>query len=136
MTPQEIFDKVVDWITRPEARRSYDPDAILGSSDGVSRGLCLYEMEIDGVVQKCAVGCLLSDEDLDRSMRSFKGNVFSLFEEYGTPEYLEDVPVRLLSELQYVHDSESHWADGGKGAFNAPDELQRVAEDFGLVYVP
>lgn len=141
MTKQEAYEKVREYLTRPGARRAYDPTPVL-TMDGtkLENGCCRYAIEIDGETQKCAVGILLKQEDLDRSMASFVGGVESLLHEYGWPDYIQELgngaddeeqqydALYFLNRLQVTHDVSDNWPNG---RFDV-SQLDRLARDFGL----
>lgn len=94
--------------------------------DIFENGVCRYEIVIEGETHNCAVGALLTREDLDRSMASFVGSPGMLFNEYGVPDYFlglasdefddlydqqQDI-VDFLENLQSIHDSEENWPNG------------------------
>jgi hypothetical protein len=109
MTPQEIFDTVARHLIA-QGRQAKDEG-----------GNCVYRAE-DG--SKCAVGCLITDEEYVPSMETV---VFGQ-REAGTERQIAWPPrllahKRLLHVLQDVHDD--HWD-------NLHDELFVVAERFKL----
>lgn len=131
MTQQEAYEQVRAWLTRPGAQRAQQGQEV-----------CRYRITMeDGTVQKCAVGCLLSEEDLDRSMGSFLGDLDELFHEYGVPDYFQplvyfddDMDVYhspFLQEMQNAHDNVNNWSEDG---FNVV-ALDNVARSFQLTVV-
>lgn len=110
-TAQEIFDTVKQHLLTQNAR----------SENGYST-LCMYR-GIEG--RKCAVGCLIDDEDYDPK---FEGRtVRSLLAEHKLPEPLATEFQRnenLLTSLQDIHD--------GLKIEDWSSELHRVAAEHGL----
>lgn len=99
---QEVFDQVVTHLLN-QGERSVDAD-----------GSCAYR-GIDGL--KCAVGCLISDEDYNDSMEGII--VFDL-------GWVRPCNESLLGYLQEMHDkvSPSLWEI----------HLQDIADTWGLNY--
>lgn len=141
MTKQEAYERVRNYLTRPGARRAYDPTPVLTvAGERLENGCCRYETVIDGATQRCAVGILLEREDLDRSMATFVGGVETLFEEYGLPDYIQEIgegnsdserradTLYFLQSLQTAHDTITNWTEDG---FEVA-QLDQLAISFGL----
>lgn len=109
MDDQEIFDTVAEHLFR-QGTRSYAMD----------RG-CLYRGP-DGT--KCAVGCLIQDDDYTPNMEN--KSVYALEEDGLLPKYLMK-NIRLLSSLQMVHDT-----DGWGNRDEMRQALEEVAGMFNL----
>lgn len=122
ITAQEIFDKVVTHL-----RTQGEQASILKSDGGYS---CRYRTE-DGL--KCAVGCLIPDDDYSPSMEgTYASSVISRNRDklsYLSPH------LALLDDLQAVHDDRSHWSVQG---FSSSGEgaLASIALSFSLTYTP
>lgn len=115
LTAQEIFDTVAAHLRGMPQR----------SSKGVS---CLYRGP-NGL--KCAVGCLITDEEYKEEMDYGSSSVARLLTQGLLPERL--VPhVNLLSHLQHVHDSGANWNNG----FVGEAHLHQAAVEFALTYTP
>lgn len=124
MTPQEIFDTVVRHLFTQGKRcgeRRADEDG--GSFQ------CKYRGPLG---TSCAVGVLIPDEAYDPAM---EGNaVVALFDPDATSEGGFKLPdwmkenVRLLSDLQDVHDFECYWSSTKE----MQERLFRVTLDHGL----
>lgn len=95
MTPQEIFDRVVEHLYK-QGNRSTDTR------------LCRYHNE-DGT--KCAIGVLIPEdiyfEEIDQNNRSIKYLLAQYKDKF--PEWMHE-NVALLSELQSVHDKQHNWS--------------------------
>ena len=95
MNKQEIFDTVVNHL-RKQGEKSQDEDS----------GTCMYRLPKDGKMLKCAVGCLIDDDEYDPSMEN--RTILSIFEPHSglrIPKLrkLED-HVSFLQGLQSIHD--------------------------------
>jgi hypothetical protein len=95
-------------------------------------GLCMYR---DGKGGACFAGALMSDDHvatLPSEMQVL--GIHELREKGMVPEHM--IPhMRLIAELQRVHDEPSHWHENGFGPPNKPvmrGALRRVADHFGL----
>lgn len=102
MTRQEIFNKVARHLLTQ------------GRAAMVDSVACRYRMELeDGCVLKCAVGCLIPDEDYSESMegRTLWGNnpVRTILRRIG----VQDPDIHMLCDLQACHDNygASTWRD-------------------------
>lgn len=116
MNAQEIFDTVVTHLRGMPHR----------SMDGVKRAY-----RGNGGL-KCAVGVIIRDEEYSSDMEGW--DVFDLYYHGMLPERL--IPhVRLLLDLQELHDSYSCW---GRDGLNSEGErrLAGTATWFGLTYTP
>jgi hypothetical protein len=113
-TAQDIFDKVVAHL-REQKVTAYDEE----------RGACQYRMA-NGL--KCAVGCLLLDEEYDPRMDEGL-NVGQLF--CGWPAIANRLGrsnLPLLNDLQRIHDN---WAPS-----SWEERLEALAKSDGLTYTP
>jgi hypothetical protein len=134
ITPQEAIDRVAEYLTRPGARRAANND-----------GLCQYVTTIGGKEHRCAIGCLLSDTQLEAA-RQVNGMADELLEIESIREALEPLFVftsrtgkqdagvenTLAWRLQDAHDDPFNWDE--TGFFNARGRsgLCGIANDFGL----
>lgn len=132
MGTQEAYELMRIYLARPGARQ-----ASVG-------GQCRYEITIDDVVHRCAIGCLFTpgslaqvitvdeataaatdyDEGDQVALRDFRGGLATIMQAgYDTPE-LDDVQGEFLDEAQWLHDKKDNWAENG---FNiaALDDLAR-----------
>ena len=112
MTNQEAFDKVVAFLTKQNCR-----------SMSVNGLYCAYR-GIGGM--KCAVGCLIPDDEYDPKMDGLGSlDIRSILKDFSIPS-LNGIAVDLLESLQRVHDNVSpeYW----QGKF------EEVAHKFGLVF--
>ena len=118
MTNQEAFDKMMNHIRSLPERN-------------VNRmGNCVYNESM------CAIGSLLTDEEQEAygdSHRSVKG-LLNDMERDGHTSALHSLDVRLLSEMQRLHDSESNWYP--KTGFSYYGEIiaKDLSDEYGLVY--
>lgn len=96
MSNQEIFDRVATHLFTQ------------GMQSIETRG-CLYRGP-NGT--KCAVGCLIADEDYDPEMDSphRETHVMALKTSGFLPPYLQSANLTLLRELQDSHDGSANWA--------------------------
>lgn len=115
LTAQDIFDKVVAHL-RSMPRRSMLRDEY-----------CAYRSP-DGL--KCAIGCLIADDEYDPKMEGL--TVRALMEDGFLPHVPADCK-ELLSALQRVHDLPHNWNTEG---FCGEAALQRVADRFHLILAP
>lgn len=138
MTTQQAYEMMRVYLTRPGAVRAVDSEI----------GYCAYEAVVDGVLQRCAVGCLLTPGTLSQEMdftyeessegqngivqlREFQGNVEQLHKDgYVLPE-LDGVDEDFLLKAQVLHDNSNNWTDSG---FNV-DMLDVLAEKHDLTVV-
>lgn len=130
MTPQEIFDTVVNHL-RKQGHKSYLSEAqieTLKITKGAS-SVCAYRSP-DG--DKCAAGALITDEEYDVKMEGvgiaplLKNNTFEF-----VPASLRDRLGEhhlLIEELQFIHDrvDVNVWED----------RLAFAAKMLNLVYTP
>lgn len=93
MEAQEIFDKVYEHL------RSQNKKAVNSSSN--TGFYCKYRSK-DGL--KCAVGCLIDDEDYDSMMEGIPAS--QLLTEFAWKPSINRIASNpaLLEELQRVHD--------------------------------
>lgn len=95
MNKQEIFDTVVNHL-RKQGERSVEGDF----------GTCMYRLLKNGKMLKCAVGCLIDDDEYDPSME--KRTILSIFK----PDSGLRIPklrklaghAGFLRRLQHIHD--------------------------------
>lgn len=107
MTNQEIFDKVATHLFT-QGVRSVSKTCLNDAS--FDADYCLYRGP-NGT--KCAVGCLIPDEDYDPTMEN--RSAYDLFTSTVTPmEFPKLEPLNenkdILNRLQTVHDNLSNWA--------------------------
>lgn len=115
MTEQEIFDTVTKHLSgmKKQSLRA-----------GMFYELCAYR-DLEG--NKCAVGCLITDDEYTPEMDE-TGDVSALCEEGLLPERL--IPhIDLLSSLQDVHDREVNWVDNREGMVF---DLKEIASEYKL----
>lgn len=116
MTPQEIFDTVANHL-RKQGRPA------------MSEGNCVYRGP-DGT--KCAIGCLIPDELYEEDMEGRGVLALITPDEYETkfvlPDFFNDENVRLMMDLQTVHDSWARYQTG------LEDGLRSVAKHYELEY--
>jgi hypothetical protein len=104
-TNEEVFDTV----------RSHFAARLLGGSQELARtekGRCLYRLEKDGQVLKCAVGCLIPDEMYNERME-YKplSYVIDTFASASFLLFSDNVDEAYLVYLQRLHDN-SHNVSG------------------------
>lgn len=142
MNMQEAYEQMRAWLTRPGAKQA-------SAHEGAT---CMYDA---GNGQRCAVGCLLSEqailvfgglggdaEELVGTMLSsqeftdepllglFSEDFIAHFKEYGTVVSSDDA-MQFLMAAQDCHDRSLNWTSEG---FNVA-HLDCVASDFGLKVV-
>lgn len=110
---QEVYDKIVTHL------RAQGKKAILDN------GVCVYRL---GCL-KCAIGCLITDEEYDERMEG--GGVRDLIWNDFTPKRIMDLlneHYALCLEMQRIHDNEAveKWED----------YFQIAANHFNLIYTP
>ena len=135
LTMQQVFDRVATHLL---TQRAQSKGAYMDEEDYYVEDACAYRGEND---LKCAVGCLIRDEDYDEKLeglavtaankdnREFdnkKGRSMLLFHALTNAGINPDneTMMGMLSELQQVHDSAapSEW----------PRCLLKMADDFKL----
>jgi len=122
MNRQEIFDTVVRHLfMQGRPAREYE------------LAMCCYRLLDGDVVLKCAVGCLIPDEDYRVEMESKvvaalldppEGGV----KRFKLPDYFREHYL-LLEKLQMAHDARANYG-AGTGLFNLPmlyEELEVIA---------
>lgn len=125
MTPQEVFDTVANHLRKQGQRaRVANPNFRPGFHG--TEEICAYRSP-EGL--RCAVGCLIKDEDYVPSMEG--QTVDSLVEEFDLP-YLFSHHL-LLGRLQELHDYEGAWSEDG---FKDEGNLYEIADEYGLNYTP
>lgn len=87
-TAQEVFDQVVNHLREQKV-----------PSEDDSGDMCMYRKEKDGVVLKCAAGCLIADNEYDPLM---EGSCWESEKFFVPVEHQE-----LIRSLQKVHDNYS-----------------------------
>lgn len=136
MNTQQAYEMMRIYLGRPGARRAY------GSTT------CMYEIQIQGKMHRCAIGCLLSPETLNQTrqvrhrhprrpimgvcaLKDISGGLATVRGlGYELPE-LDGVNPLFLEEAQMAHDNLMNWA-GNK--FNM-ESLDQVARLYGLKVV-
>lgn len=114
MTAQEIFDKVVDHLRRQ------------GKKARSASGRCMYRTHSnEGTILKCAIGCLIPDDEYSSKMEGANVNKCM---SYSPTLYrlLVSSDVELAYVLQFVHDTKD--VDAWEESF------KQVAKDHELVY--
>lgn len=113
-TPQETFDTVVAHLRKQGCR---------ATSEG---GQCRYRTTVDGVVLRCAAGCLIPDKQYRDSFegRQIGGSDLTL----NSTILCLGHDILLVRALQVVHDE--HYVRDWEHRF------QFVANEFGLTYTP
>jgi hypothetical protein len=113
MTKQELFDEVFTGLAKQRFTQSVKGDT------------CSYRMVVEGEVRRCAVGQVLSDDDLERMGKQFGDDILTagldqIFQLESFPDELrEHVP--MLEKLQDIHDG-----------FSDPEEMRTGLEDFAI----
>ena len=112
MTKQEVFDKVVAHLLSMKER------SVSGLLD-----ICAYRGDNGN---KCAVGCLISDEiysgDLEgKSVEHELVRAALVLSGVGEDSFF------LLERLQSIHDESSYW---GKSGFGNREGLRHIAEAY------
>ena len=103
MTPQEVFNKVVTHLRTQgcKAQHLVSPGTVTQTADYV----CRYRQQTDTHTFKCAVGCLIPDEEYRTDM---EGHGLDSLLESGllTSERQKEFfqHRRLLQALQQIHD--------------------------------
>lgn len=130
MTVQQAYELMRVYLTRPGARQA----GALGN--------CMYETVIKEELHRCAVGCLLTPEDLSQSvlishetaaelsamkthvgemveLRDFQGSFGSALMAGYRPSIMEiedqvegETMFNFLEEAQGLHDSKANWETG------------------------
>ena len=121
MTTQEAYELMRVYLTRPGAQRAISN----------LPKVCRYETIIDGELQRCAIGCLLSPETLaatveiddetdapewqvglEVELRDFCGSLDAIYMQGYTLPELDDVSHNFLAEAQSIHDCAGSWREG------------------------
>lgn len=91
MTPQEAYDGIRAWFTRPGAVRAVD--------GGVCGGVCAYRGDRDPASpRRCAAGCLLPDELYRPTMEMQPVDELPVFKKFLGPAF------DFVREAQGRHD--------------------------------
>lgn len=114
MTDQEAFDKMVAHLSSLSERIFDKP------SDK-----CVY-IRSDG--QRCVVGALCTEEEA-KNLNSQDPDIEDLFYDKEEPESLSGLNPRMLTDMQFYHDSPTNWDSKG---FLAWDKIRRVAKEYKL----
>lgn len=109
-TAQEVFDQVTQHLLRQ------------GKAAISATGACCYRTEREGVVLKCAAGCLIADDEYSRK---FENDIWPHLVELSL---VPNHHAELIRSLQEVHD--------GCPVKKWPTYLKQVAVDYGLQYNP
>ena len=123
---QEIFDTVAEHLWKQMCAAVTRPEGLYDS--------CAYRAD-DG--KKCAVGCLILDQEYTPAMEGLP--VKALLRQGLLPQRLVG-HILLLVELQLVHDHSARVSSGScdlRVEFDPrqlDDSLSRVAETHGLLY--
>jgi len=110
-TEQETFDTVVTHLASM-THRAIDADET-----------CMYRAP-DG--NKCAVGCLISDDEYRSTMEGSRINAVK----YMLPSFSDNYGshVDLLTALQIVHDNGKNWSEENRDLMK--QRLKNVAHEF------
>lgn len=122
MTHQEAFNTAAEWLLRPGATQALQEPG---------NTFCMY-LTPDG--NKCAIGCLLSDEALSL-MGDVAGGVETVTREYAVVRDELDLPphptyaeMTFWANLQSVHDHKPNWISRDAMV----DALKGIASKFNL----
>lgn len=96
MNTQELFDKVATHLLTQNAK-AHNPDDL----DYLGHPRCMYRA-LDGKL--CAVGCLITDENYNPNQEGEPARVLKNIIELSVGRKLLHSEVRLLTELQSIHD--------------------------------
>lgn len=132
-TDQEAFDLIVRHLSMMRTRAGFYVDGMEG--DPVCEFSCMYIMA-DG--SRCAVGALIDDDDIG-DLIDVQCGVEEMAQRYADIDAYdrddpnghrwEGVSMRLLGQLQNMHDRAENWGPNG---FEAWGQLHVVAAAFGL----
>ena len=109
---QEVYDFIANHLLTQGCKAERSDKALS----------CVYRLEQEGRVLRCAAGCLIPDEDYKAEFEkggSWKSIVHGYFPEEGMYH------IDLIAALQSLHDSSS--------MYDWPGALTRVAIDFNLI---
>jgi len=125
-TAQEIFTYVLTFLREQKF-----------ASTKSDRHACAYRGDFD---MKCAVGCLISDDEYDPEI---EGKSFNNLDQYASIKamYYRFKPhLLLLNRLQIAHDSLmpsvkiSNARSITQSLAQWEDRMENIAEDFGIMY--
>lgn len=122
MTSQQVFNRVVKWLRRDDARRCVDLN-----------GHCVYWRE-DG--NRCAIGGVMTLKQAKRHKHATSTAGHLLPTDPELKQRFAGISRTLLDSLQGVHDSSYNWARDGRGHFIGEQDLRRIAERNDLKYEP
>lgn len=133
-TEQEAYEAQRAWFTRPDAELGWDAGAAEGDDLGANG--CVYRGEgRRSSLVRCAVGCLIADEDYDSSL---EGTMYVPGDpQRGFPSYLTPI-ARYLSDTQMAHDRLAENAansEAGADVCTFVRELDSIARQYGLKVV-
>lgn len=121
MNAQEVFDKVVNHL-RAQGEPAIDHAA----------GACKYRVEATGGrVLKCAIGCLIDDNDYNPDMESHNLNKLLSNE--------KALPLGPLRNLLTQHSQLLHWLQVTHDTFPQSSwemQFKVIAEVYQLIYTP
>lgn len=123
-----VFDHLEDWPSEEQVYEHVKAHLLASPCQAQNdKNGCLY-LTAGGL--KCAVGCLLDDEQAasvwDKSKESAIDGIIALSDTKEIPIHPPDwmkAMARLLKDLQEIHDNASHWDSRG---FIARDKLQDI----------
>jgi hypothetical protein len=128
-TKQGMFDTVTRHLFtqgRP-AVMTEDMSVGAGMSTGMTPGSCMYR---GPGATKCAVGCLIPDENYKVELENISASDTRILSAVGATDY---ALLDLMSDLQHVHDSGTHRnKDGSFELTSLASNLHRVAGTHGL----
>lgn len=115
MTQQETFEKVVNHLLT---------QGVLATEDGTNKTRCMYRGH-NGT--KCAIGCLITDEEYKPSMEGL--GITEIRGKYIFPTSITKHSGHFLSVLQSLHDNHSSFSLDNKEWLT---NVEYTAKDFNL----
>lgn len=112
--PVDVVEQVLAYLYRPGGKRSVE-----------ANGACRY---LDSYGNRCAVGCLLTEDQCRESESTNADTVFARYNHNDMPDDRFDDWQQLLMVLQTIHDRGSNWDDNGFAPLNdVHEELLRAS---------
>jgi hypothetical protein len=114
-TAQEVFDHIVNHL-RTQKKQAYNNDVFVED--------CVYRLECEGVVLRCAAGCLIADDEYRPEFDSGRYSWKKMIEKEWVPNNHNE----LIASLQLVHDA--------KMVLSWENSFKSVAQKYNLIYKP
>lgn len=104
------------------ARKSFLEDTIKFYSEDTSRRAvrekgsvpkCVYRLNQEGLIKKCAIGRHIRDEDYNPEIESPSGILTNLLAQEVLPIRVSQLGLEFLQNIQRLHDEDENWNESG-----------------------